>query len=164
MTNIYYTGSKFRDHLCYIFGTGHSDCVCQLVRILIKPLDRRLSLWQWWSYHFCVYKFMLKRRRKICIPESGCKKKKKYFRRNQSADAVGSSRWNRDWSKRDFDFLGKTIPVSPIRSGDTGQKLRTGREASQFEIELSNLQKADQMVQWLGKPAAVPEVPGSNPG
>ena len=23
---------------------------------------------------------------------------------------------------------------------------------------------ADQMVQWLGKPAAVPEVPGSNPG
>ena len=24
--------------------------------------------------------------------------------------------------------------------------------------------EADQMVQWLGKPAAVPEVPGSNPG
>ena len=24
-------------------------------------------------------------------------------------------------------------------------------------------QKADQMVQWLGKPAAVPEAPGSNP-
>ena len=23
---------------------------------------------------------------------------------------------------------------------------------------------ADQMAQWLGKPAAVPEVPGSNPG
>ena len=23
---------------------------------------------------------------------------------------------------------------------------------------------ADQMVPWLGKPAAVPEVPGSNPG
>ena len=23
---------------------------------------------------------------------------------------------------------------------------------------------AEQMVQWLGKPAAVPEVPGSNPG
>ena len=23
---------------------------------------------------------------------------------------------------------------------------------------------ADQMVQWLGQPAAVPEVPGSNPG
>ena len=28
----------------------------------------------------------------------------------------------------------------------------------------SMLVDADQMVQWLGKPAAVPEVPGSNPG
>ena len=31
-------------------------------------------------------------------------------------------------------------------------------------LQISEQKLADQMVQWLGKPAAVPEVPGSNPG
>ena len=37
-------------------------------------------------------------------------------------------RWNRDWNRRDSDFLGKTVPISPSRSGDTGQKLRASRD------------------------------------
>ena len=33
-----------------------------------------------------------------------------------------------------------------------------------FILTFACCMKADQLVQWSGKPAAVPEVPGSNPG
>ena len=33
-----------------------------------------------------------------------------------------------------------------------------------FDLIFFRKDSADQMVQWLGKPVAVPEVPGSNPG
>ena len=46
---------------------------------------------------------------------------------------------NRDLSKRDSDFLGKTYAVSLIGLKFTFQKLRADREGSQFEMGLLNL-------------------------
>ena len=38
-------------------------------------------------------------------------------------------------------FLGKTVPNITRQTGDTGQKLRAGREANHFETVLLNRQK-----------------------